>query len=77
MDADDYRGYLRNRVLLLACLAVAIGAARWTGLLAPSSFSGMEGRAFVLQIIALVIAVGWVAIAVIGLIGLVRWVRAE
>ena len=75
MDIGEYRVYLRNRVLLLACLAVALGAARWSGLLEPSSFSGMEGRAYVLQILVVVITVSWVIIAVIGLIGVVRWGR--
>ena len=83
MDFDEYReyyfsrSYVRNRILLIACLVLAISIGRWTGLLEASSFSGMEGRAYVLQILVLVIAVGWVILAVVGLIGLVRWVRAE
>ncbi|WP_049927235.1 hypothetical protein [Halopiger goleimassiliensis] len=81
MDADDLREhylsgrYLRNRLVLLACLTVVGIVVRLAGWLEPDVGSGTAGRELVLQLVVGGIVVGWLFAAVVGLIGLLRWLR--
>ena len=81
MDADDLREhylsgrYLRNRLLLLAALVLVAIVFDRLGLVVPGAGTGAEGRALVATLVAGAIVLAWLVVAVIGLFGLVRWLR--
>ncbi|AEH35532.1 hypothetical protein [Halopiger xanaduensis] len=81
MDSNDYRDYLfsaayvRNRAIWLCVVVLAFTAAERLGLLEGLDPS-VPGRAYGAVVFTAVIVAVWVILAVVGLLGLYRWLRS-
>jgi hypothetical protein len=81
-DDDTYldyylsRRWLRDRVVVLALVFVGVLVAQWLGLGLPDlgQFSEAPRGPAILFVAVLVVGM-WLVFAVIGAIGLVRWLR--
>ncbi|ELY98844.1 hypothetical protein C482_11213 [Natrialba chahannaoensis JCM 10990] len=84
MDKDDYleyylsREFFRDRLLVLCLVVAGVAVVQWLGIeLAVLDSSVEHPRAIVVQVLAVLIIGMWLVLAVLGTIGLVRWVRSH
>lgn len=81
MDPKEYREYLfsrayfRDRLLWVFGLAIVLTGLERVGLL-DGVGSGVPGRAYAAVLVTTLIVAMWIVCAVLGVVGLYRWLRA-